>query len=57
MRIKLIVLGINLLYNVMLVSTVQQNQSVTHYTCLIFFRFFSSICHYRVWNRVSCALH
>ena len=30
MRIKLIVLGINLLYNVMLVSTVQQNQSVTH---------------------------
>ena len=45
-----------LIYNVAVVSAVQQSESVYIYICLVSFRFFCSIDHYRVLSRVSCAV-
>ena len=42
-------IGIELIYNVVLVSAVQQSESVLY---LFFFRFFSHIGHYRVESPV-----
>ena len=46
-----------MIYNVMLVSGVQQRESVIHIyiSTLCFFRFFSHIGRYRVLSRVPCA--
>ena len=50
------------MYNVVLVSGVQQSESVIHiyivdiYPYLLFFSFFSHIGHYRVLSRVLCAI-
>ena len=50
-------IGVELIYNVVLVSGVQQNDSVIHmYTYLFFFRFFSIIGYYKILNVVPCAL-
>ena len=52
--------GVELIYNVVLVSGVQQSESVKHIhrsTLFFFFlRFFSHIGHYRVLSRVPCAI-
>ena len=40
----------------LLVSAVQQSESVIHYIYPLFFRFFSHIGHYRVLSRVPCAI-
>ena len=49
-----------MLYNVVLVSGVQQSESVTHInihiSTLSFFRFFSHISHHRVLSKVPCAI-
>ena len=45
-----------LIYNVALVSAVQQRESVYIYIYPLSFRFFSHIDHYRVLSRVSCAV-
>jgi len=52
-----------LIYNVVLVSGVQQSESITHthththiYIYTLFFRFFSHIGHYRVLTGVPCAI-
>ena len=42
------------MYNVVLVSGVQQNDSVVH--TLLFFRFFSLIGYYKILSRVPCAI-
>ena len=50
----LIFVGVELIYNVVLVSAVQQSESVIHiYISALFFRFFCHIDHYRPLNRVS----
>ena len=43
------------MYSVMLVSAVQQSESVTC-ICPLFFRFFSHVGHYRVFSRLPCAI-
>ena len=48
-------IGVQLIYNVRLVSGVQQSDSVTHVYSL-FFRFFSHIGYHRVLSGVSCAI-
>ena len=47
-----------MIYNVVLVSGVQQSESVIHIhiSTLFFFRLFSHIGHYRVLSRVPCAI-
>ena len=46
-----------MIYNVMLVSGVQQNDSVIHiHIYPFFFRFFSHIGYYRILSRVPCAI-
>ena len=40
--------------NVVLVSSVQQNDSVIHY--LFFFKFFSHLGHYIILSRVLCSI-
>ena len=47
---------LELIYNVVLVSGVQQNDSVIHTHELFFFRFFSHIGYYRILNRGPCAI-
>ena len=44
--------GVEFIYNVLLVSCVQQSESVIYIYILTFFRFFSHISHYRVLSRV-----
>ena len=48
---------LELLFSSVLVSAVQQSESVIIYTCVhsFFLRFFSHISHYRVLSRVPCA--
>ena len=48
-------IGVQLIYNVVLVSAVQQSESVI-YIYPLFFRFFSHIGDYRVLSRVPCAI-
>ena len=43
-------------FTMLLVSAVQQSESVIHYIYPLFFRFFSHIGHYRVLSRVPCAI-
>ena len=45
----------NIIYNVVLVSGVQQSDSVTH-TYIFFFIFFSIIVYYKIWNIVPYAI-
>ena len=46
-----------MIYSVVLVSGVQQSESVIHiHVSTLFFRFFSHIGHYRVLRRVSCVI-
>ena len=47
----IIFIGVQLIYNVVLVSGVQQSESVVIYMYPLFFRFFSHIGHYGVSNR------
>ena len=48
---------VELIYSLVLISTVQQSDSVIHiYVHPPFFRFCSRISHYRVLNRVLCAV-
>ena len=54
--LKLIFIGVQLIYNVVLVSAVQQSESAKLYIYPRFFRFFSHIGHYRVLSRVPCAI-
>ena len=46
------------MYSVVLVSAVQQSESVIHIHISLdsFLRFFSHIGHYRVLSRASCAI-
>ena len=53
---KKVFIGVQLIYNVALVSSVQQSESVIHIHISLFFRFFSHIGHYRVLSRVPCAI-
>ena len=49
----------DLIYNVVLVSGIQQNDSVIHiymYIYIFFFRFFSIIGYYKILNIVPCAI-
>ena len=47
---------VQLIYSVVLVSGVQQSDSVIHmYTNLFFFRFFSIIGYYKILDIVPCA--
>ena len=52
----LIFIRVELIYNVVLVSAVQQSESVIHITISTLFRFFPHIGHYRVLSRVPCAI-
>ena len=47
-------IGISLIYNVVLVSGVQQSESVSHNP--LFFRFFSHLGHHRVLSTAPCAI-
>ena len=47
---------VQLIYNVVLVSGVQQSDSVTHTHIPIFFRFFSLIGYYKILSIVACAI-
>ena len=49
----LLLLFLTLIYNVMLVSAVQQNDSVIH-VYILFFIFFSMVYH-KIFNVVPCA--
>ena len=44
------------MYNVMLVSGVQQSDSVLHTHIPIFFRFFALISYYKILSIVPCAI-
>ena len=53
----LIFIGVQLIYNVVLVSGVQQKVTQLYiYMYPLFFRFFSHIGHYRILGRVPCAV-
>ena len=45
-----------MVYNVVLVSNVQQNESVIHIHIAALLRFFSYIGYYRILSSVSCAI-
>ena len=48
-----------LIYNVVLVSGVQQSDSIIYiyrYRYILFFIFFSIIGNYKIWNTVPCAI-
>ena len=49
-------IGTYLIYNVGLVSGIQQSDSVVHIHMSILFKFVSYIVHYRVLSRVPCAI-
>ena len=53
-----VLIEVSLIYNVVLASGVQQNDSVIHIHMSppLFLRFFSHISHYRVLSRVPCAI-
>ena len=48
-----IFIGVQLIYSTVVVSGVQQSESVIHIPTL---RFFSDIGHYRLLSRVPCAI-
>ena len=50
----LILIRVQLFYNVLLISGGQQNESIIIYP--LFFRFLSKIGHYRILSRVLCAI-
>ena len=54
---KLIFIGVQLPYNVVLVSAVQQSESVICILYPLFFRFPSHLGHHRSLSRVPCAIH
>ena len=49
-------IGVQLIYNVVLVLGVHQNDLVTHGHISIFFRLFSHIGYYEILSRVTCAI-
>ena len=51
-----IFIGVQLLYNVLLVSYVQRSELVTHTYILSFFGFPSHLCHHRALSRVPCTI-
>ena len=51
-----IFIGVELIYNALLVSAVQQIESVIHIRISTPFRFFSHIGHYSILSRVPCAI-
>ena len=53
---KLIFIGVQLIYNVELVSAIQQSESFIHTDVSTIFRFYSHIGHYRILSRVPCAI-
>ena len=55
--LKKMYIGVELIYNVMLVSGVQQSDSVIHiFIYPFFFIFFSHIGYYRILSRAPCAI-
>ena len=48
--------GVQLIYNVVLVLGVHQNDLVTHSNKFIFFRLISHIGYYKILSRVTCAI-
>ena len=52
----LIFVGVQLIYNIVLVSGVQQSDSVIHVHISIFVRFFSHVGYYRILSKVPCAI-
>ena len=53
---KKMFIGVELIYNVVLVSAVQQSEPVIHTHISLSFRFFSHIGHYKVLSRVPCVM-
>ena len=49
-------IGVELIYNVVLVSGVQQSDSIIHIHIFILFRLFSHIGYHRILSRVPCAI-
>ena len=49
-------IGVELIYNVVLVAGVQQSDSVIHIHVFILFQIFTHIGYYRILSRVPCAL-
>ena len=49
-------IGLQLIYNVVLASGVQQCDSVIHIHIFILFRFFSHVGYHRTLSRVPCAI-
>ena len=49
-------IGLQLIYNVVLVSGVQQSDSVIHIHTLFFSKFFSHLVYSRILSRVPCAI-
>ena len=54
--LKLIFIGVQLLYNVVLVSAVQQSESAICIHTSPFFRSPSHVGHHRALSRVPCAI-
>ena len=53
--LKLTLIGVYLLYNVVLISTVQKSDSVIHlYT--LFFIFFLIMVYHKILNTIPCAI-
>ena len=52
----LIFIGVQLIYTVVLVSGYSKVNQLYIYRYPLFFRFFSSLSHYRVLSRVPCAI-
>ena len=55
MVVVVVFIGVELLYNVVLVSGVQQSDSVI-YIYIFFFRFFFITGYYKILNIVPCAM-
>ena len=49
-------IGVELIYNIELVSALQQSESVIHTHISTLFRFYSHIGHYTVLNRIPGAI-
>ena len=49
-------IGLQLIYNVVLASGVQQCDSVIHIHIFVLFRFFSHVGYHRTLSRVPCAI-
>ena len=49
-----LIIGVWLIYNAVLVSGVQQSESVMHMHIAILFRFFSHIGYYRILSSFLC---